>query len=934
MHGNEDMVTVIVEYLKEGVGDSLRVTRFLDALSLDGETPLMVAARTRNAIMCHTLTTLGADPNIRNSKGRTAAYLARTANWSEIADWLEKKAGVGMSKMETFSDMQFEKQQRFGLIKVKDLIQQFGREYLHLVQNRIGLHPVGCPFVARSMIIERGLKARAEQKLFVDHHVQYVLQRESEPYTREKQRSVTSNHAADVTADERNKAPDAEKQRNHLLQMHDAVNQMVALLRKGTANPNAESLDKPLAFTPLMCAVVLSDVRSVKLMIREGANPDHPNKDGTTAVMLAAQLQNVEMLMQLLLIRPQDALKYLSSVDNQGNTALAYASSLPLPSIMERDEVDILMSGDVDGPRPLSSAQLISIVLAGGLTELRDVFENAQQRSTPQAVDTHYKVQHLLEMFGLSRVKSIRHIHDTAKSSAMRLSEKGPNSISLVDGDLKKEEAAVVTSTPTTTTERPRCPLCTLVIPCQHFFSEDLLKQFMNKKIDLKLAKEVAEDEAFYESQLSADAAKKKSYVSDKRFKAKSRSEAILNEAQIGDRRTDRSLTLINTYRPREQQLMREKSASLQLLVSDEDEEDEDDENIAIEDTPASDDKQLLPPQRSTIEATASAAEGAKGSRLQRVESFHSASTGISELTPITFDSALIDKEDYDELDQDGDSMKLLQISEEVKSDAVLALAAEESRQTVLSSSSDARLTVPRLKSSLKVLLDVGDVHSTSNAVTLTNAKKKKRVKFYLPTDSTGETGADSADEMVDDDINHGATLISDDVSLFSDSSQPMETMKPNSVLITLPLKADDTSPNDGMASDRSSRLAQVSAVQSSSAEPLEAEGSTLVRAGSFEQQSRSDPAASAKPSLTNPIPSHLRKVFMFTKASMDRHGEVDGLIRATKASSGSLKRKVVAGRTMRPVTVQVSGWIFVSLADIKSEVHLLDSIELSLVRE
>ena len=729
----------MVEYLKEGVGDSLRVTRFLDALSLDGETPLMVAARTRNAIMCHSLTTLGADPNIRNNKGRTAAYLARTANWSEIADWLEKKAGVGMSKMETFSDLQFEKQQRFGLIKVKDLIQLFGREYLHLVQNRIGLHPIGCPFVARSMIIERGVKAREEQKLFVDHHVQYVLQREAEPYTRERQRSVRSNHAVDesiLTADDRSKAPDddAEKQRNHLLAMHDAVNQMVALLRKGTANPNAESLDKPLAFTPLMCAVVLSDVRSVKLMVREGANPDHPNKDGTTAVMLAAQLQNVEMLMQLLLIRPQDALKYLNSVDNQGHTALAYASSLPLPSIMERDDVDILMSGDVDGPRPLSSAQLISIVLAGGLSELHDVFENAQQSSTPQAVDTHYKVQHLLEMFGLSRVKSIRHIHDTVKSSAMRLlSERGPSThssiMSVVDGDHKgQRQEEVVVSSSASATERPRCPLCTLVIPCQHFFSEDLLKQFMNKKIELKLAKEIAEDEAYYESLAADEAAaakkKKKAYVSDRKFKAKSRSEAILDEAQIGDRRTDRSLTLINAYRPREQQLMREKGESLQLLVSeDEDEEDEDEEDIAIKDTtPALDDNDHSQPlqQDKTIAA-----------QLQRVESFHSASTGISELTAVTFDSALRDREDSDGQDQGGDScMRLLQISvEEVKSDAVLALAAEESQQISSSSTSDARMvTVPRLKSSLKVLLDVGDVDSASNAVALINEKKKKEV--------------------------------------------------------------------------------------------------------------------------------------------------------------------------------------------------------------
>jgi hypothetical protein len=64
---------------------------------------------------------------------------------------------------------------------------------------------------------------------------------------------------------------------------------MLDFMRKGSANPNIESEAKPAAWTPLFCAVVLNDIRSMKLMIREGADPNHPNKYGTTAIMVAAQ---------------------------------------------------------------------------------------------------------------------------------------------------------------------------------------------------------------------------------------------------------------------------------------------------------------------------------------------------------------------------------------------------------------------------------------------------------------------------------------------------------------------------------------------------------------------------------------------------------------------------------------------------------------------
>ena len=42
IHSSEEMIKIMIEYLQEGVGDSLRVTRLIDGLSLDGETPLMV----------------------------------------------------------------------------------------------------------------------------------------------------------------------------------------------------------------------------------------------------------------------------------------------------------------------------------------------------------------------------------------------------------------------------------------------------------------------------------------------------------------------------------------------------------------------------------------------------------------------------------------------------------------------------------------------------------------------------------------------------------------------------------------------------------------------------------------------------------------------------------------------------------------------------
>ena len=38
MHGSDEIIRIIVDYLKESAGDAMRVVRFIDAVDDDGET--------------------------------------------------------------------------------------------------------------------------------------------------------------------------------------------------------------------------------------------------------------------------------------------------------------------------------------------------------------------------------------------------------------------------------------------------------------------------------------------------------------------------------------------------------------------------------------------------------------------------------------------------------------------------------------------------------------------------------------------------------------------------------------------------------------------------------------------------------------------------------------------------------------------------------
>ena len=454
-----------------------------------------------------------------------------------------------MSKLETYSDLQFEKQSRFGLIKMKELICKFGNAYLLLIQNRVTNHPLGSPFVSQSMIQAKGTSALKEQKLFIyNHHALMAF-----VYNRQEAYGIDISYT--------------EEENLLIHQMKSTLTDIIDLLRKGMTNPNTEAPIKPVPWTPLMCAAAFNDVRSARLMMREGADPNHPNRDGTTSIMIAAQLNNLDVLLEFLMTSAN-----LNSVDNEGFTPLAYAGCLPLPTIMEKNGVEVILDGESSVQKFMNSSEMIKLALKCGVGEVKKVYESRLEESKQSNVEIHLKFFNLLEKYGLSRLITERSLHDQVRTGEWRIQ----NISSLLDPDLKSvtteddseidiyEEEALKKFQDLKDAEhktksqlageyasRQRCPVCTLKIPCPHFFKLENLTAYLQKKELLA---------AIRNSSDSNDPGKKYSQPT-KKMKSINRAKEILEEAHLGDRNTDRSVLLANTYR--HQDILREKQIKL-----------------------------------------------------------------------------------------------------------------------------------------------------------------------------------------------------------------------------------------------------------------------------------------------------------------------------------------------------------------------------------
>ena len=173
----------------------------------------------------------------------------------------------------------------------------------------------------------------------------------------------------------------------------------------------------------------------------------------------------------------------LTEVDNEGFTALAYSSSLPLPTCIYRDPVALLLDDDIDGPKRLSSEELIKTALAFGTTNLVTLLEVSNFNAAHENLEHHYRELHLLESYGLSKINNIQQIQDASLSTDWRLKEElkelmdnvdSTSISSSVDNSLSKESDDPSWAL--------KCPICTLPIPCQHFYKAEKLKNYLEKK--------------------------------------------------------------------------------------------------------------------------------------------------------------------------------------------------------------------------------------------------------------------------------------------------------------------------------------------------------------------------------------------------------------------------------------------------------------------
>lgn len=541
VHGSEEEAKIIMEYVKEGGGDSLRITRALDSESSDGDTPLMLASRIRNGLMCRTLSALGANPNIRNKLGRNAYNIARNSGWNELADWLETKVGAGVAKLETYSDLQYDKKVRYGKVRMMEAVEQFGRDYLSVVHNSISTSPLGPPSQANTNVQLFGERALKEQLGLVDTHQAYIEGRDvyGEPY---------------------HPAADDEKVAT-LAKMTESLLEMLESIQNGGASPNTECNAKPLGWTPLMCAVAVSNVRVLKLLCRNGADPDHPNSQGTTALMLACQMNNRDCMLELM-----EAGADIRGVDNYGYTPLAYATSLPVPSHAKKSSVDAITEGGSSGEAKRDASDLIKYALAYSykklVKELKDSAAKANDVVAQMDVSEQKRSIRLLERYGLSHVateKQMLHALDSTRwRLVLKVTEKTQRQ---KDAEYKEEqrrlreeeEAALAAELAAIEAAKPpplRCPICTLMPPCSHFRAEDTLRKFLEKN---QVSSYDVDSAQLADVQANMGASGKALRELQKREEG----DKVLKEVGIYDRRFDRSVLFANKYRPREMELDR-----------------------------------------------------------------------------------------------------------------------------------------------------------------------------------------------------------------------------------------------------------------------------------------------------------------------------------------------------------------------------------------
>ena len=455
-----------------------------------------------------------------------------------------------MSGVETVSDIQFEKTARFQTMQVMSMIADFSRATLNVLLGRPTGSVFATPSQTKQYVISNGEYGRKDQQRLVNSYRKFVLNCNNE----------------DVP----------EEIRKHMDEMRSNMSSMMEILRQGEAYLSTEMTEKPIPWTPLMCACCLNDLRSMRLLKAWGVDPNYQNRHGTTALMLAAQLNNVDAIAELLHIGAD-----VNVLDNEGFSALAYATSLPLPSDLHRSSVHVICDGEQgSGSKAYRSDEVLKLSLTHTPAEVKDKVL-ANKKLVEREVTTKFKPHlKLLEKQGLTTVDTIEDLNialkrarqedtfmDNFQDEMKSLHEKNigtrPSIDSLLKFDVADSNHDGTVSTVSLTSDQGtmdvtdlvseteeqvvdemevkvfRCPLCTLKIPCKHFFNKDSYDHYKRKKETGE--KNYTEGSALgYENDMKKREAEiHRNRITRNVFNREGMK--VLREAELDDRKTNRS---------------------------------------------------------------------------------------------------------------------------------------------------------------------------------------------------------------------------------------------------------------------------------------------------------------------------------------------------------------------------------------------------------
>lgn len=147
-------------------------------------------------------------------------------------------------------------------------------------------------------------------------------------------------------------------------------------------------------------------------------DPNHPNKEGTTALMLSAQMQCMDIMIELLTCGGN-----LKSVDNEGYTPMAYANSMPCPSHIDQNVVSFIMEGDTHGTAKFTTCEILKIAIKWGIGDLKDELEANREESCDEKIEAHLRFLRLMERNGLTRIEGLSELNRQAAGTLWRIEQ-------------------------------------------------------------------------------------------------------------------------------------------------------------------------------------------------------------------------------------------------------------------------------------------------------------------------------------------------------------------------------------------------------------------------------------------------------------------------------------------------------------------------------